>query len=108
MIKKRSKPEQIESILSGALSAYRIKDKLKPYDIFLDWKETVGEEIAKIAWPKKVINKRILILQTLNSSWAQEIEFMKEDIINKISLHHPQSVIEEIKVVTGDPTKSKL
>lgn len=107
MIKRKfhSKPEALDSILSGTLSAYRIKDKLRAYDIFLDWAETVGEETAKVAWPKKIIKKRILVLQTLNSSWAQEIELMKQDLINKISAKHPQSVIEEIKIVTGDPTK---
>lgn len=103
---RKNKPEHLESILSGTLSAYRIKDKLKPYDIFLDWSETVGEEIAKVAWPKKILNKRILIIQAINSSWVQEIEFMKDDIIKKILKQHPQSVIEEIKVVTGNPIKS--
>lgn len=101
----KNKPQNIESILSRTLSAYRIKDKIKPYDIFLDWAETVGEDIAKVASPKKILNKRVLILEVQNSSWAQEIEFKKNDIINKILNKHPQSVIEEIKIVTGDPTK---
>lgn len=93
--------KDIASILDRTLSAYRLKDKLTNLDIFQNWEEVVGKNIAQACKPIKISKQRVLVLQAKNSSWAQEINLMKEELLEKISTS--KSIIEDIKVITGNP-----
>ena len=100
-----NKPKSINSILDRTLSSYRIKNKLTNLDIFLNWEEVVGEQLAKASKPIKISKQRTLIIQAKNSSWAQEINLYKEELLDRFS--KTKSIIEDIKIVTGSPNLKK-
>ena len=100
-----NKPKSINSILDRTLSSYRIKNKLTNLDIFLNWAEVVGEQLAKASKPIKISKQRTLIIQAKNSSWAQEINLYKEELLDRFS--KTKSIIEDIKIVTGSPNLKK-
>ena len=96
-----SKPKDIGSILDRTLSSYRIKNKLTNLDIFLNWEEVVGLELANACKPIKISKQRTLVIQAKNSSWAQEINLTKDELLEKFS--KTKSIIEDIKIITGSP-----
>ena len=96
-----SNPKNISSILDRTLNSYRIKNKLTNLDIFLNWEEVVGEELANACKPFKISKQRTLVIQAKNSSWAQEINLTKDELLEKFS--KTKSIIEDIKIITGSP-----
>ena len=96
-----NKPKNISSILDRTLNSYRIKNKLTNLDIFLNWEEVVGEELANACKPIKISKQRTLVIQAKNSSWAQEINLTKDELLEKFS--KTKSIIEDIKIIIGSP-----
>lgn len=60
------------------------KEKQKEFEILQIWPECVGEKIAKNTTPIKMIDNETLLIGTKSSSWAQELKFLEEDILNKL------------------------
>jgi len=60
------------------------------------WKEIVGKSIYK---KTKIIDfkKGILIIQTINSVWRNELEIQKDIILQKLKKEQFKNIISEIK-----------
>jgi len=99
----KNKPKDIGQILDRTLNSYRLKNKLANLDIFLNWDEVIGQKLAQACKPIKISKQRTLVIQAKNSSWAQEINMMKEELLEKISKSGTKSIVEDIKIVTGSP-----
>jgi predicted nucleic acid-binding Zn ribbon protein len=97
------KPKTAGEILSATLGAYHIKDKINEYQAFPHWREIVGDEIADISKPEKIIRGRILVVRVLDAAWAQELAMKKMQLIDQIYLSGKGSMIEDIQFVTGSP-----
>lgn len=75
-------------------------------ELILNWYSIVGEEIAKISWPKEVLfskssdkeNSNILKLQVEEKNYL-EIEYQKLKIIEKINLYFGFNLIKIVKLI---------
>jgi predicted nucleic acid-binding Zn ribbon protein len=64
------------------------------------WKDAVEERIAKNAEATKIIN-HTLYVSTANSAWAQELTFLKPEIIKRFNQRAGKEVIKDIKFRAG-------
>lgn len=60
------------------------------------WDDIVGDIVAKNTKPLKFING-MLYVEVSNSSWLNQIPFIKEDIIQKYRLKLNKSLVKDIK-----------
>lgn len=60
------------------------------------WKELVGDTLEKKTRPIKLYRKRLLI-EVSGSSWANEMEFLKPALLNKIREKCRTLVIDDIR-----------
>ncbi len=104
---RQQKPEGIASILQHTFYNPAIKQKIKEYEAFPFWEKIVGEKIAKVAKPEKIIRGKILQIRVLDSVWAQEISLMKSKIIDDFFEYGKGARIEDIKFVIGNPKNFK-
>ena len=60
------------------------------------WEDVVGEMVSKHSRPDRIVNG-ILYIEVKNSSWINEISFLRTDIIDKYNLTLKQKYIKDIK-----------
>jgi predicted nucleic acid-binding Zn ribbon protein len=94
--KKMQHAEAVSTILSQVLKDKGIAKKIVQYSIFEVWEEIVGTTIAKHTEPLRVVGDT-LVVKTKNPAWANELTFMKPEILKKIHKHIPDGSIKEIR-----------
>lgn len=80
----RSDLTRVRGILSKALAYKGLDKKVERYEFILHWREIVGDKIADIAKPE-YISRRALIVSVKHSAWAQELNFMKPVLLQKLA-----------------------
>jgi predicted nucleic acid-binding Zn ribbon protein len=80
----RSDLTLVRGILSKALAYKGLDKKVERYEFILHWREIVGDKIADIAKPE-YISRRALIVSVKHSAWAQELNFMKPVLLQKLA-----------------------
>ena len=60
------------------------------------WPKVVGEKIANKT-EANYINNGILFVKVFNSTWRQELQFQKKDIIEKLNKEIKEKIVREIK-----------
>jgi predicted nucleic acid-binding Zn ribbon protein len=80
---KKSSFDEISELISTAVKNLEPDKNIKVYPIWKNWKEIVGEKTASKSNPL-MIRGNILIIEVENSVWMNEIQFQKEEILEKI------------------------
>lgn len=99
--RKKRKPEKVDSILKKVLSSLNLGIKMKQYQIWEVWDSVVGEPIARQAQPQQVRNM-ILWVTVSSSTWMQQLEFMKRQIIDRLNERIGEKVINDIRFRIGE------
>ncbi len=100
---KNKAPLPVSSVLERTLGAYRLDKKLEQYAAFPAWPEIVGEQIAAVAIPEKIVRGKTLLVRVEDAVWAQELSMMKKEILERIFQHGSGALIEDIRFATGSP-----
>ena len=103
--RKSGTPEPIESILERVSTSLGLEMKVKQYQIWEVWDSVVGEAIARQARPQQVRNM-ILWIAVSSSTWMQQLEFMKKQIVNRLNEHIGEVVIKDIRFRIGEIKES--
>lgn len=92
--------EHIGELVGRVLGKYRLEadhDLTKLWEL---WEDTVGQTIAENTRPAAFKGK-ILIVYVSSSTWMQQLQFLKKDIIAKVNKALGKELIEEIKFRIG-------
>ncbi len=84
--------------LRELLHQYGIAQRVKEFEAVNLWPEIVGEQIAKVATAKDVQDGRLYV-EVANSTWRNELYYMKPDIIVKLNKKLGQNLIHDIQLV---------
>lgn len=92
------KPRSLGDVLAELLHQYGLSDRVKEFDAVNSWAEVVGEDIARRT---KAANVRdgTLIVEVSNSTWRNELFYLKADIIEKINNRIGKKIIHDILFV---------
>jgi len=73
------------------------------------WKTVLGQKVASVSDPLR-ISDGILFVQAKNSSWANELNYLKRDIISKLNAQAKSKLIKDIRFKVGgfDEEKNDL
>ena len=89
------KPKSLGEALNAVLSNLGIQNKIRQYAILDKWAEIVGEKVASVTTAER-IQDGILYVKVKNSAWRNELLFLKEDILEKLSHVSGQVTIRDI------------
>ena len=98
MLKRASRPEKIDRVLTRTLKRLKIDRRLKEESALLKWGEVVGERIASQTNPLRVRDS-ILFVRVENASWRNELVFLKGSIIKELNQSVGANVIKDIVFV---------
>ncbi len=70
-----------------------------------DWKDLVGEQVARYTIPKSLKNK-VLIIVAHDSVWKHHLEQYKEVLAEKINATRPERIVEQIVIKVAEMPES--
>ena len=102
-MKKRaqSTPENVGPILERLFSSLNLGIKVKQYQIWDVWEGVVGEAIARQTQPNQIRNM-VLWVTVSSSTWMQQLEFMKKQIVSRLNDCIGEKVITDIRFRIGE------
>ncbi len=96
-----SRPKEISTILRNIFPHVDLTNKLKEYAIKKSWARTVGENIARRARPRRLID-RTLHLTVSSSPWMTELKYLKGDLIAKVNKRLGEELVTDIIFKLGN------
>ena len=103
-MKKDSQISALNEIVAGIFQDSPASGRKDLLMIHTLWHKAVGEKIAKNTLPQ-TIKKNILFVTVSNSVWMQELQFLKEQIRERINKDLPTLTIEDIRFKIGPVTE---
>ncbi len=91
----------IADILPSAIGAYRSKDDGELTQIWKLWNSTVGPAIAENTRPA-AFKGTLLIVHAASSAWVHQLQFLKNDIIDKVNRSLGKKLVKDIKFRIGN------
>lgn len=104
--RKARAPEQVTTILERVLTSLNLGIKVKQYRIWEVWNSVVGEAIARQAQPHQ-IRAMVLWVTVSSSTWMQQLEFMKRQMVERINERIGEKVITDIRFRIGEITREE-
>jgi predicted nucleic acid-binding Zn ribbon protein len=91
-------PKLMGDVLNELISKRDWVRGLAEGNIFTDWKNIVGEEVAQHALPISIVDGRLTI-QSSSTAWATQLNLMKENLLKTISSTAPGALVEELFIL---------
>ena len=100
MAKKELPLERLGAVLSQSLKRLDLTPRLDEYGVWPIWNEVVGKTIARNAQPEKIRNGTLFVKVT-SPVWMQQLQFMKEMIVDKINLRLKSAAVKNLFFMVG-------
>ncbi|MGH7782854.1 MAG: DUF721 domain-containing protein, partial [Candidatus Binatia bacterium] len=76
--------ESLGAVLDQSLKRFDLSQRLDEYGVWPVWNDVVGKTIARNAQPEKIRNGTLFV-KVASPVWMQQLQFMKEMIVEKIN-----------------------
>jgi hypothetical protein len=96
--REKSNKNRISRLLPGLVQDKGWEKQLDLHSIFPRWREIVGEEMNENAQPLK-IERGVLWLEVTNSSWLQQYQYEKLELLDTLNRFLRLSRLNDIKMV---------
>lgn len=95
---KRAKAaiEPLGAVIDSLTNTLGIKSRLQEYEAVVQWEGIVGERIARMTTASRIV-KGVLFVKVKTSTWRNELNVRKKEIIEKINRGIGGEVVKDIK-----------
>jgi len=100
MAKKNPPLERLGAVLDQSLKRFDLTARLDEYGVWPIWNDVVGKTIANNAQPEKIRNGTLFVKVT-SPVWMQQLQFMKEMIVEKLNQRLNGEVVKTIFFMVG-------
>lgn len=91
-------PQKISNILNELIETRDWRKGIAEGNIFSDWREIVGSDIADHSTPITLYEGKLTI-QTSSTAWSTQLRLMNDQLLNKIRQSSPGAVVEELNII---------
>jgi predicted nucleic acid-binding Zn ribbon protein len=97
-MKKRpaSRAKSLGDALDDLVESLGIKKKLREQDVFVLWPEAVGDRIATVAKPARIL-RGTLFVSVQSGAWRNELSMRKQEIIRRLNELLSEELVNDIK-----------
>jgi predicted nucleic acid-binding Zn ribbon protein len=92
--------ERLGAVLDQSLKRFELTSRLDEYGVWPIWNDVVGKTIALNAQPEKIRNGTLFVKVT-SPVWMQQLQFMKEMIVEKLNQRLKSDVVKTIFFMVG-------
>ncbi len=100
MARKNPPLEHLGAVLDQSLKRFDLTARLDEYGVWPIWNDIVGKTIANNAQPEKIRNGTLFVKVT-SPVWMQQLQFMKEMIVEKLNERLNGEVVKTIFFMVG-------
>ena len=93
--------ERLGDILDRTVQRLPLKRRLDDYAIWEVWDDTVGPAVARNARPEKIRNGTLFV-RVRAATWMQQLQYMKDIILEKLNQRLEREVVTGIFFMVGD------
>ncbi len=97
-------PQKINNILNELIVSRDWRKGIAEGNLFSDWREIVGEEIADHSTPITLYEGKLTI-QTSSTAWSTQLRLMNDELLRKIRQSAPGAVVDDL-IIIGPHTPS--
>ncbi len=98
MREKVEKLTSLKEFLPVVIKKLGLWDKLVEKEVIFKWKDIVGENFPSQIQPID-LEKKILYLKVPSPEWKTELNYFKNELINKINKKIGLKVVKDIKII---------
>lgn len=98
--KKHSEFVHIGNIINTVLKSCRHDSDCDMAQVWSLWHSAVGDVIAKNTRPEAFKGK-LLLVNVISPTWMHQLQFLKQDIINKVNQALGKELVSDIKFKIG-------
>lgn len=95
---KLTDPQSLQSVLSEVIEGRNWGQGVAEGNLFSNWAQVVGDEIAHHTTPISLVDGRLTI-QSSSSAWATQMRLMQQELLKTISNSAPGALVEELNVI---------
>lgn len=96
--RKTKKPKLIGRSISSLLRNMGIEVKVKEHQAINEWNTIVGEKVGRVTKAQRVVDG-IIFVKVKNSSWRNELIYMRQEILIKIDKTVGRGIIKEVRFI---------
>ncbi len=100
MARKDRQIERIGAVLEQSLRRFDLSGRLDEYGVWPIWNDVVGATVARNAQPEKIRNGTLFV-QVTSPVWMQQLQFMKDMIVEKLNQKLGAEIVRKIFFVVG-------
>jgi len=94
------------SVLTDLIDRLEFRERLREHDVWNVWAEVVGPLLASKADPLRIEDGKLFI-RVSNSTWMQELQFLKDELRTRLNHRLGRNVVRDIFLVLGARKRSK-
>jgi len=94
-------PPSMREVLGGFFKRTGMNRRIQEQKILDCWEQAVGEGVAEKTQPVGVKN-RVLRVKVVNSVWMQELQYMKELIMQKLQQQAGNNILRDLRFFIGE------
>ena len=91
-------PQKIDNILNELIESRDWRKGIAEGNLFSDWREIVGEEIADHSTPITLYEGKLTI-QTSSTAWSTQLRLMNDELLRKIRQSAPGAVVDSLNII---------
>lgn len=89
------RPADVKLVLERLFNTLNLEEAAKKWRVVIEWEQIVGRRIAEVSKAASVRGKT-LVVEVAEGIWANELNFLKKMIIDKINKHLCNALIDDI------------
>lgn len=91
-------PQKINNILNELIESRDWRKGIAEGNLFTDWREIVGEEIADHSTPITLYEGKLTV-QTSSTAWSTQLRLMNDELLRKIRQSAPGAVVDSLNII---------
>lgn len=104
MPRRRADPDRVADALRQVVQRIDPERRLGAYRVWTFWDEAVGPAVAARAEPA-AFRDGVLSVRVAGAAWMQELQFMQEELRERLNARLGAPLIRDIYFVSGSVTK---
>lgn len=105
MARPRAEPDRLANALRQVVQRIDPERRLPAYRVWTFWAEAVGAAIAERAEPA-TFRDGVLSVRVAGAAWMQELQFMKDELRERLNARLGTALIRDIYFVSGPVTRA--
>ena len=97
---RKKYPVGLDNVLMGVARKNGMYGLVRQWQVYSVWSRIVGKKLAEKTEPMEIVDQTLMV-RVNDPSWAHQLTFMKEEILEKLACHLPSNPPKDLRFQVG-------